>query len=82
MPSEPPDPRIPPDPPDSATAPPRASFGQTLSAVLWGFFGVRKHHDFGRDATSLNPVHLIVMAVVMAALLVIGLVLLVRLITR
>ncbi|MEP7061689.1 MAG: DUF2970 domain-containing protein [Betaproteobacteria bacterium] len=82
MQNDPPDPHISPDPPDQATTRPRSSFGQTLSAVLWGFLGVRKRHHFGRDATSLNPVHLIVMAVVMAAVLVVSLVMLVRFITR
>lgn len=60
----------------------RASFGQTLAAVLWGFFGVRKRRHLDRDAASLNPVHLLVMGVAIAAVFVVCLVLLVRFITR
>ncbi len=49
--------------------PPRrtATFGQTAKAVLWSFFGVRKQSSYEQDAESLNPVHVIVMAVVAVA---------------
>ena len=58
--------------------PPAATFGQTLSAVLWSFFGVRKGKDMQRDAASLNPVHVILIGIAMAALVVFGLLLLVH----
>lgn len=59
--------------------PPRAAtFGQTLSAVLWSFFGVRKDKDMLQDAVSINPVHLILVGVGVAVLIVVGLLLLVR----
>jgi hypothetical protein len=61
------------------TPPPsKASFGQTVSAVLWSFFGVRKGGDMRRDAVSINPVHVILVGVALAALIVIGLLLLTR----
>ena len=63
-------------------APARSSFGQTLNAVLWGFLGIRKRRDLHTDATSINPLHLIVMGIALAALFVIGLIVLVRFITR
>lgn len=63
-------------------APARSSFGQTLNAVLWGFLGIRKRRDLHTDATSVNPVHLIAMGIALAALFVIGLIVLVRFITR
>ncbi len=51
---------------------------QTLRAVGWSFFGVRKSKDHEQDLAKLNPVHVIV-AGVLGALLFIGiLVLLVR----
>jgi hypothetical protein len=50
-----------------ADVPRRASFGQTASAVLWSFFGVRKRADYERDAQTLNPVHVIIMGIVGAA---------------
>ncbi|NBO83131.1 MAG: DUF2970 domain-containing protein [Betaproteobacteria bacterium] len=57
-----------------------SSFLQTLSAVLWSFFGVRKGRDHDRDMASLNPVHVIITGVLAGALLVVSLVVLVRLI--
>ncbi len=56
----------------------KGSFLQTLRAVGWSFFGVRKSKDHEQDLAKLNPVHVIV-AGVLGALLFIGiLVLLVR----
>jgi hypothetical protein len=46
----------------------KASFGQTASAVFWSFFGVRKRAHYEADAAQLNPVHVIVMGIVGAAL--------------
>jgi hypothetical protein len=64
---------------EAPTPPPsQATFGQTLSAVFWSFFGVRKGGDMRRDAVSVNPVVLILTGIGMAALLVVGLLLLVR----
>ncbi len=49
----------------------KASFGATMKAVFWSFFGVRKKSDYERDAAQLNPVHVLV-AGVLGALLFIG----------
>jgi hypothetical protein len=38
----------------------QASFGATMKAVFWSFFGVRKRKDYEHDAASLNPVYVIV----------------------
>jgi hypothetical protein len=46
----------------------------TVKAVLWGFLGVRRQADYQKDIASLNPVHIIVVGVVMALLFVIGLI--------
>lgn len=36
--------------------PPRqAGFFATMKAVLWSFAGIRRQHDYHRDAESLNP---------------------------
>jgi hypothetical protein len=45
-----------------------ASLAQTARAVLWSFFGVRKRAHYEEDAATLNPVHVIVMGIVGAAL--------------
>ena len=47
-------------------------------AVAWSFFGVRKGADYEKDATQLNPLHVIAAGVIAAALFVVGLILLVR----
>lgn len=60
-----------------ATARP-ASPLQTFRAVAWSFFGIRRSADHAQDVQKLNPVHLVIAAVVSAALFVLALVLLVR----
>jgi hypothetical protein len=56
------------DPQSQRPAGRKASFGQTAAAVFWSFFGVRKRAHYERDAVQLNPVHVIVMGVLGAAL--------------
>lgn len=56
----------------------KLSFLQTVKAVLWGFFGVRRGAGYQDDIARLNPVHLIVAGVLGAVLFVSLLVLLVR----
>jgi len=56
----------------------KGSFGQTMKAVAWSFFGVRRSAEYERDVKHLNPVHVIVAGLVGAALFVTALVLLVN----
>lgn len=56
----------------------KASFGATMKAVFWSFFGIRKRSDYENDSASLNPVHVIIAGVIGAALFIGVLVLLVR----
>jgi hypothetical protein len=42
----------------------KASFGATMKAVFWSFFGVRKRKDYEHDAAHLNPVHVIIAALI------------------
>lgn len=60
---------------------PPASFAQTLKAVGASFFGVRGSRAHQADLRSLNPVHVIVAGVAMAALFVLCLILIVRMVT-
>jgi len=46
----------------------KGSFLQTLRAVGWSFFGVRKGAEHDRDMQQLNPVHVIVAGVIGALL--------------
>jgi len=56
----------------------RGSFGQTMKAVAWSFFGVRRSTEHERDVSRLNPVHVIIAGVIGAGLFVAALVLLVN----
>jgi len=56
----------------------KASLRQTISAVAWSFFGVRRGRDHENDMAKLNPVHVLIAGVLGAALFVLVLVLLVR----
>jgi len=48
--------------------PRKASFGATMKAVFWSFFGVRKRKDYEHDAANLNPIHVIVGALIGVAI--------------
>ena len=56
----------------------RMSFWQTMRAVAWSFFGVRKSAEHAKDVAQLNPVHLVVAGLVGAAVFVTVLVLVVQ----
>jgi hypothetical protein len=51
---------------------------QTVSAVLWSFFGVRKGRDHDRDMAQLNPVHVVITGVVLGVLFVLTLLMIVK----
>ncbi len=57
----------------------KLNFFQTLKAVLWGFFGVRKGKGYQEDIANLNPVHLIIAAIIATILFVVGLVFIAKL---
>ncbi|MBY4896556.1 DUF2970 domain-containing protein [Cupriavidus sp. AU9028] len=48
----------------------KMSFGQTVRAVLWSFIGLRKGAEHERDMASLNPVHVIIAALLALAVFV------------
>jgi hypothetical protein len=54
------------------------NFWQTVRAVGWSFFGVRRTADYEQDVQHLNPVHVIVAGVLGAAVFVAALVMLVK----
>ena len=57
---------------------PGSTLFQTMGAVAWSFFGVRRSADYERDVQRLNPVHLVIAGVIGAALFIGVLVVLVR----
>lgn len=54
------------------------SFLQTMRAVAWSFFGVRRGKDYEKDVAQLNPVHVIIAGVIGALVFVLLIVLLVQ----
>lgn len=56
----------------------KASFGATVKAVFWSFFGVRKKSDYEKDAQQLNPVHVIIAGLIGAVIFVVTLILIVK----
>ena len=55
-----------------------ASFLQTMRAVAWSFFGVRRGKDYEKDVAQLNPVHVVIAGVLGALVFVLLIVLLVQ----
>ena len=56
----------------------KLAFGQTLRAVAWSFFGIRKSADHEQDVKNLNPIHVVIAALIGVAVFVAFLVLLVH----
>ena len=72
-----------PPPPDEPPPPARpATLREVVGAVFWSFFGVRKGNAMRRDAVAIRPHQVIIVGVVLAALLVVLLLTLVRVILR
>jgi hypothetical protein len=78
-----PNPDVPDDPePPPSPEPKPASLAQVAGAVFWSFFGVRRGKSMQRDAVTIKPLQVIVVGVAFAALLVLALIVLVRVILR
>jgi hypothetical protein len=58
----------------------KMSFGATVKAVLWSFFGVRKNSAYEEDAQILNPVHVIIAGIIAAVLFVVMLLMVVKMV--
>jgi len=56
----------------------KGSFWQTLRAVAWSFFGVRRSKDYENDVQKLNPLHVVIAGVIAALVFIVTLILLVR----
>ena len=58
----------------------KAAFFQTMKAVFWSFFGVRKKSDYEKDVALLNPLHVIMAGVLGAVIFVVTLLLIVKIV--
>ena len=56
----------------------KGSFLQTVRAVAWSFFVIRKGSEYERDVGQLNPVHVIIAGVLGAGLFILALLALVN----
>lgn len=54
------------------------SFWRTIRMVGWSFFGIRKSSESQEDMARVNPLHIIVVAIVGAVIFVLGLIALVN----
>ena len=54
----------------------KGSIFRTVKAVLWSFVGLRARGDYEKDVEQLNPVHIVLVALVGVAVFVGGLILL------
>ena len=54
-----------------------ASLMQTVRAVAWSFLGIRRSAGLEEDAQKLNPIHVVIVGVIGAAVFVVFIVLLV-----
>ena len=59
----------------------KASFADVAQEVFWSFFGVRKKKDYESDSVSISPMQVIVAGIIGAALFVLTLVMVVKLVT-
>ena len=59
----------------------KASFAKTMKAVLWSFFGVRRRADHEADM-QLNPLHVIVAALIAVAVFIAVLIAVVHAVTN
>jgi hypothetical protein len=52
----------------------KGSFLQTMRAVAWSFFGVRKSAEYEKDVNQLNPLHVIIAGIIAAVIFIVVLI--------
>ena len=52
----------------------KGSIFRTIKAVLWSFVGLRSRGDYEKDIEQLNPVHVVIVALVGVIFFVVGLI--------
>lgn len=48
--------------------PQKTSFLGTLKVIAWSFVGLRRRKDYERDATSLNPIYVLIAGLIAVAI--------------
>jgi hypothetical protein len=59
---------------DTPEPQPKPSFLRSVKLVAWSFFGVRSQQGYRDDLAKVNPLHVVLVGLVAAALLVVGLI--------
>ena len=59
-----------------------SSLLHTFRAVAWSFIGIRKNSEYQNDLARLNPLHIVLVAIVAVVLLVAGMAALVHWVVR
>lgn len=44
-------------------ATPAASFWRSLKTVAWSFLGIRKSSEYKEDLATVNPLHIVIVAI-------------------
>ena len=57
-----------------------SNFLRSFKVVAWSFIGIRKQSEFHTDGNSVNPVHVIVVGLLLALLFVLGLITVINLV--
>jgi amino acid transporter len=57
---------------------PAATFARSIKMVAWSFLGIRKNSEYQQDLARVNPLHVIVVAIVGVLVFVVSLVVLVN----
>ena len=52
----------------------KGSIWRTAKAVLWSFAGLRSRSDYEKDIEQLNPLHIVIIGLVLAVFFVTGLI--------
>lgn len=58
----------------------KASFLQTMKAIFWSFFGVRKGMHSHQDEANLNPIYVVLAGIFGALLLIVVLLVIVKIV--
>ena len=56
----------------------KLNFFQTLKAISWAMFGIRKGSGYQEDMAKLNPVHVVLAGLLAGLMFVVGLLMIVR----
>lgn len=53
---------------------PKSSFARSIKLVAWSFLGIRKNSEYQQDLSSVNPLHIVAVAIGAVFIFVLGLI--------